>query len=92
MKGCENGMTKFYYQVYYPEMEEYYVTDTVEIETGDDILPGTLSRAIDDAMNKIDDEKHDDRLEKADAIFNEVCKMLGGSWHYLNITGVLEVR
>jgi DNA-directed RNA polymerase subunit RPC12/RpoP len=88
----ENSMSKFYYQVYYPEMSDNYITDTVEIETSKDISAEQFSNAIDQAMNRIENETHDDRIEKASAILNVACEILGGSWHYLNITGVLEVN
>jgi hypothetical protein len=91
----ENSMNKLYYQVYYPEMEDEYIQTTVEFELPDTVEPSDLSNAIDFAMGIIEsDAEHDDedRLTKTDAILNEVCKHLGGSWHYLSITGVLEVE
>ena len=88
-------MKKLYYQVYYPEMEDEYIQTTVEFELPDGVEPCDLSKAIDIAMGIIEsDEEHDedDRSTKTDSILDEVCEYLGGSWHYLSIAGVLEIK
>lgn len=84
-------MKRFYYQAYFNE-QEGYITDTVEFVMPDEITERDVASAIDVGMNLHNQDEYEDRLEYADDVFLTAARHLGGTWHYINIVGLLEVK
>lgn len=92
-KTFMRGITvkRFYYQVYFNE-QEGRITDTVEFVVPEGIKESDIASAIDVSMNLHDQDEYEDRLEYADDVFLAAARHLGGTWHYINIVGLLEVE
>lgn len=84
-------MKKFYQQVYFPEMPDEYEANIVEMEVPDAIEGKTVFKAIDDAQERFAPSNDMDKLSHADAIYTAAMDAVGGSWHWLDVSGVLEI-
>ncbi len=85
-------MKKFYQQVYFPEMPDEYEANIIEMEVPDTVENEAVFKAIDKAQEAVEPDDDMDRLSQAEAIYTVAMEAVGGSWKWLEVSGVLEIE
>lgn len=84
-------MREYYLQIRYPERTCDSDHDIVSFKFTEMITPSRFRDACDDAVKRLDGKEFGWREERAEAIVEDVCEKLGGTWDYIGINYSIDV-